>query len=94
MLILFFALFDIVIGASLLLVEKMPAGLLLLIGVLVLIKGIVSAGGSALQKYFLDWMGWVDIIAGIILLAHFSVPIFWLLPIVKGTWSLLTGLLK
>lgn len=94
MFLLLFALFDIVVGASLFFVGSIPAVLLLLVGSIALTKGIISVAGSAVQSYLLDWMGWVDVIAGVILLMHWSVPIFWLLPIVKGVWSALADLMK
>lgn len=62
------------------------------LGVLVLIKGIFSVIGSFSAKYFLDFMGFIDLIAGIMLIFSFSIPWFWILPMIKGIYSLIVGL--
>jgi len=62
-----------------------------IIGMIILAKGILSLLGSFVTQHFLDWMGYIDVIAGVCLIAGFSIPYFWLLPIFKGTYSILTG---
>jgi hypothetical protein len=92
MLLWLFGMFDMVVGGSLLFADSLSATVLFWIGALVLIKGLTSVGGAALQKYFLDWMGWLDIIAGVALLLHWSVPLLWIIIIAKGLWSFFAGL--
>lgn len=94
MLLWLFGLLDIVAGAGLLFVKSAPAGLVFWLGILVVIKGLASVGGSALGRYFFDWMGWIDIVAGIALLLHWSVPLIWLVLIAKGLWSFFAGLAR
>lgn len=91
MLLWLFGLLDILAGLGLLFLNSAPANLIFWLGILVLIKGIASVGGATLQKYFFDWMGWVDLIVGVCLLLHFSVPLLWLLVMAKGLWSLFAG---
>lgn len=79
---------DILVGASLL----FPNFLAFYLGVVILVKGISSIAGSFAAKYFFDFMGFIDVIAGVILLFNFSIPWFWLLPMIKGIYSLITGL--
>ncbi len=81
-------LFDIIVGVSL----ALPNFLAFYIGVIVLIKGVSSIVGSFAVKYFFDFMGFIDLIAGVILLLNFSIPWFWLLLMIKGIYSLIIGL--
>ncbi|MEM7821149.1 MAG: hypothetical protein QW751_03045 [Candidatus Aenigmatarchaeota archaeon] len=83
---------DIIAGAGLLFVKTTPPNMIFWLGALVLTKGLISVVGAAFQKYFVDWMGWVDIAVGFCLITHWSVPLLWLLMIAKGVWSLLAGL--
>jgi uncharacterized membrane protein HdeD (DUF308 family) len=79
---------DILGGISLI----FPNFLVFYLGVIILIKGIFSIVGSFAAKYFLDFMGFLDLIVGLMLLFHFSIPFFWILPLIKGAYSLITGL--
>ncbi len=63
-----------------------------LIGLIVLVKGLFSLAGSMSEKYFFDWMGWIDMITGVMLIFSLSVPMFWIIPIVKGVYSLVFSL--
>jgi len=81
-------LFDIVVGISL----AFPNFLAFYIGVIILLKGISSIVGSFAVKYFFDVMGFIDVIAGVILVFNFSIPWFWLLPTIKGIYSLIVGM--
>ncbi len=83
-------LFDIIVGVSL----AFPNFLVFYIGIIVLIKGISSIVGSFAAKYFFDFMGFIDVIAGVILLLNFSIPWFWLLPLIKGIYSLVVGMTR
>ncbi len=79
---------DILVGISLI----FPNFLSFYLGILILIKGIFSIIGSFAVKYFFDFMGFIDLIAGIMLLFSFSIPWFWILPMIKGIYSLIVGL--
>lgn len=81
-------LFDIIVGVSL----ALPNFLAFYIGIIILIKGIFSIAGSFAAKYFFDFMGFIDLVAGVILLLNFSIPWFWLLPMIKGIYSLIVGI--
>jgi uncharacterized membrane protein HdeD (DUF308 family) len=81
-------LLDILVGVSLL----FPNFLAFYIGVIILLKGISSIVGSFAVKYFFDVMGFIDVIAGVILLLNFSIPWFWLLLMIKGIYSLIVGI--
>ena len=88
MIIAILGILDIIAGISLI----FPNPLVYYIGIIILIKGIFSVVASFAAKYFLDFMGFIDIAVGIILLFHFSIPFFWILPIIKGVYSLIAGL--
>ena len=78
---------DIIVGISLL----FPNFLSLYLGIIILIKGIFSIIGSLESKFFL-LLSLIDVTAGIILLFNFSIPWFWLLPMIKGVYSLIVGM--
>ena len=79
---------DILVGISLV----FPNFLAFYLGLIVLIKGISSVVGSFAVGFFFDVMGFIDLAAGIILLLGFSVPWLWILPMIKGVYSLIDGL--
>jgi uncharacterized membrane protein HdeD (DUF308 family) len=81
---------DILVGVSLL----FPNFLAFYIGVIILVKGISSIVGSFAVKYFFDVMGFIDVIAGMILVFNFSIPWFWILPMLKGIYSLVAGMTR
>jgi uncharacterized membrane protein HdeD (DUF308 family) len=81
---------DILVGVSLL----FPNFLAFYIGVIILLKGISSIASSFAIKYFFDIMGFIDMIAGVILVFNFSIPWFWLLPMIKGVYSLIVGVAR
>ena len=68
-----------------------PNFLVFYVGVIILIKGMFSIIGSFAVKYFLDFMGFIDLVVGLMLLFNFSIPFFWILPIIKGVYSLIVG---
>ncbi|OGI12581.1 hypothetical protein A3K64_01605 [Candidatus Micrarchaeota archaeon RBG_16_36_9] len=79
---------DIIAGISLVL----PNFIVLYIGIIFIFKGIFSIVGSFAAEYFFDIMGIIDLIAGIMLLTHFSIPFFWVLLMIKGAYSIIVGL--
>jgi len=64
------------------------------IGLLILVKGLFSLAGSLTSGHYFDWMGWVDIIAGIMLIFGFGISWFWVLPVLKGCYSLLFSIFR
>ena len=97
MIILIFALMDVLGGLSVL-----NASFSILVGYLAyahLVKGGFSFIGSILSGYFFDWMGVVDLVGGIVLLLinfHVTLGFFptvgWIL-IGKGIYTALRALL-
>ena len=79
---------DILAGISLL----VPNFLAFYLGIIIILKGISSMFGVATGNVAIIVMGIVDIIAGILLVSGFSLPLIWLLMIVKGFFSLVSGL--
>jgi len=59
------------------------------IGIIILLKGIFSFGTAALNNHWLDWMGAIDIITGISILTGFSFQYLWVLPVMKGVYTIL-----
>jgi len=78
---------DILAGISLV----FPNFLVFYLGIIMLITGIFSIAGGLESKSFL-FIGFIDIIAGLMLLFNFSIPFFWIFPIIKGAYSLIVGL--
>jgi len=76
---------DILAGISLL----FPNFLGFYLGIAVLLKGISSMFGIPTGDVGIVIMGIIDIIAGIMLLLNFSIPWFWVIPILKGVYCLL-----
>jgi hypothetical protein len=79
---------DILTGVSLL----FPNFLGFYLGIAVLIKGVSSMFGIPTGDLGIVIMGCIDIIAGIMLLTGFLIPWFWVLPVLKGVYSMLSGL--
>lgn len=79
--------FDIIVGFSLLF-HDILSFMTFYIGVFVLAKGLMSLIGSLANKYFFDFMGAIDVIAGISLILNFTIPFFWFLPMLKGIYSI------
>lgn len=78
---------DILVGTSLL----FPNFLGFYLGILVILKGLSSMLGIPTGDVGIVIMGIIDIAAGIMLLTSFSIPWFWLLPMIKGIYSFLVG---
>lgn len=79
---------DILAGVSLLI----PNFLGFYLGIVILLKGLSSMLGLPTGDLGIVIMGIVDIIAGVMLLTNFSIPWFWILPMIKGVYSLIAGL--
>ncbi|MCK4496984.1 MAG: hypothetical protein KAU24_02245 [Candidatus Aenigmarchaeota archaeon] len=76
------------------------SGLVSTFGIILIIKGIISYISGAAKGFFLDFMGILDIIAGIMLvLATYGFVIFFfpyigILLLLKGIYSVIIGLVK
>ncbi|NIO44795.1 MAG: hypothetical protein GTN36_04555 [Candidatus Aenigmarchaeota archaeon] len=81
---------DVLVGISLI----YPNFLAFTLGVLVLLKGTFSVIGSFASGSFFDFMGFIDLIAGIMLIFGFFIPWFWILPMIKGAYSIVVGLVS
>ncbi len=88
MILLLLGLLDVIAGISLL-YPGMFFSILFYIAIAVLIKGFYSFGSSVLNNYWLDWMGAVDMVTGIIILTGLHVPYFWVIPVMKGLYTVL-----
>lgn len=79
---------DILAGVSLLI----PNFLGFYLGIVILLKGLSSMLGLPTGDLGIVIMGIIDIIAGVMLLTNFSIPWVWILPVIKGVYSLIAGL--
>ena len=87
MLLIALSLIDVLVGVTLM----FPNFLGFYLGILVLLKGLSSMLGIPTGDIGIVIMGCIDVIAGIMLLANFSIPWFWLLPMLKGVYCLILG---
>lgn len=85
MLLFALSMIDILTGVTLL----FPNFLGFYLGIAILLKGISSMFGIPMGDIGIVIMGAIDIIAGLMLLLNFSIPWFWILPILKGVYCLL-----
>ena len=90
MLLIVLSIIDIAVGISLI----FPNALGFYLGIIILLKGISSIVGSFASGFFFEFMGAIDLIAGIMLLLNFSIPWFWILPMLKGVYCLIVGLVS
>ena len=86
-----FALFDIAVGLGLIFPE-LYGEFLLTLATIALVKGSISVLGSLLAGFFFDYMGWMDLLAGLSLLFGFGIPFFWILMMLKGVMCFFMGL--
>lgn len=81
---------DIIIGIML-----MIPGILLpvafYLGVLMFIKGLSSVIGGLMGSEFIIILGLIDILAGLMVIFNFTIPWFWLVVLLKGTYSFIVG---
>jgi uncharacterized membrane protein HdeD (DUF308 family) len=89
MLLLILSLLDILAGILLIFPHQ---SLAFYIGIAVLIKGVSSLIGSILARDWIIFLGFIDLIVGLMLLMNFSISWFWVFPIIKGLYSLIIGL--
>ncbi|MBU3905151.1 MAG: hypothetical protein KJ906_03320 [Nanoarchaeota archaeon] len=87
--IMLLSILDIISG--LVLALNLQGTLVTIIGTIILLKGIYSLITSLIVKYPLDWMGWIDLITGIMILTTFSISWFWVVPILKGAYSFISS---
>lgn len=87
-------LLDIIAGFCLLFSKSIPQSILFYLGIIILIKAIFSIAGSFLTKYFLDFMGFIDLVTAILLIFSWNIPWFWILPVSKGAYSLIFGIIR
>jgi uncharacterized membrane protein HdeD (DUF308 family) len=87
MLLVALSLIDILVGISLM----FPNFLGFYLGILVILKGLSSMLGIPTGDLGIVIMGVIDIAAGIMLLTNFSIPWFWLFPMIKGIYCFLVG---
>ena len=88
MILVILGIIDILAGVSLII----PNFLAYILGIVVILKGISSILSIATGNIAIVAMGVLDVIAGIMLLLSFSFPIIWILMILKGFFSLVSGL--
>jgi ABC-type antimicrobial peptide transport system permease subunit len=85
MILLLLSVIDVLVGISLM----FPNFLGFYLGIIALLKGLSSMLGIPTGDIGIVIMGIIDLIAGIMLLTGFSIPWFWLLPLLKGVYSLI-----
>jgi hypothetical protein len=62
------------------------------LGIILLIKSISSFIGSFATGFFFEILGIIDLIAALSLLFGWSIPVFWVIVLIKGLISFLSGL--
>jgi ABC-type antimicrobial peptide transport system permease subunit len=85
MILLALSIIDVLVGITLM----FPNFLGFYLGIIVLLKGLSSMLGIPTGDMGIVIMGVIDIIAALMLLLNFSIPWFWLLPLLKGVYSLI-----
>ena len=88
MLLALLGIIDILAGISLI----YPNFLAFYIGIIIILKGVSSMLGVAAGNLVIVILGIIDVVAGISLVLGLAVPWIWLLLIVKGFFSLVSGL--
>lgn len=79
---------DVLAGVSLL----VPNFLGFYLGIAMALKGLSSMLGMATGDAMIVIMGILDVLTGIMLLTGFIIPWFWLIVLIKGIFSLVSGL--
>jgi len=64
------------------------------VALLMLIKSLSSLLGGMLDSTFIFGLGLIDLLAALMIFFNFTVPWFWLLLLLKGTYSFLIGFLS
>lgn len=76
------------------------SGFVMVIGIILLIKGIGSYLAAAANAFFFDFMGILDIVSAIMLILAtfgfvvFFFPYFGIFMVIKGVYSIAMGLIK
>jgi len=94
---------DIIIGVVLALSPGMPliaSSVVLILGIIAILKSIYSIGTAAGAGFFLDVLGWVDLIAAIFLFMAYGGWVFGfflyagIIMVIKGLYSFAVGWTK
>ena len=64
-------------------------GVAALVAILILLKGLISIISSAASKWYFDYLGWIDVIAALLILLNINFVFFAALPILKGLYSII-----
>lgn len=59
------------------------------LGIIMLIKAIYSIITSIATHFYFDWIGWIDLLTGAVILMDLAIPWFFLVPLAKGVYSLI-----
>ena len=92
MILLILGLLDIAIGSVLVAYGAFGAGIVVAVGIIALLKGMWSIISGIASGFWLDVLGFLDLLAGISLILGFSIPYLWAFVILKGVWSMIMGL--
>ena len=84
-------LIDVIAGILLFLESAAPGSYVTWVGFLVLLKAAYSIVTSIASKFYFDIFGIIDLITAFLMLTAFYVPFFWLLPLLKGIYSIFVG---
>jgi len=90
MIVAFLGMLD-VFAAALLLWPGLWPGVLFVLGIIYALKGLSSLAGSLAGGFLFDWMGATDLLAGLCFILGFAIPYLWMVLLLKGIMSLLTG---
>lgn len=82
---------DLLAGFALLQPAWFSLGWMQLLGWAMLLKGLYSVGTAYINKIYCDVLGWIDLIAAAVLFGGWAIPLFWVLPLAKGSYSLLAA---
>ncbi len=93
MFIIILGILDVIAGFLTFLETDIVTGVFFYFGCFMLLKGIYSMLTSAVKGWYLDFMGWIDLLAGITLLTVWNIPYIWVLVIIKGVYSAMFGFL-
>lgn len=61
------------------------------LGLVIAGKGLFSIASSFSKGFYLEWIGAIDLAAGIILITGFGFPWFGIIPFLKGVYSFVFG---
>ena len=93
MLLAVISLIDLIAGVLLMLPDVFPQ-ITFYVAVLLILKSISTLMGGLLERSFFVVLGLIDLLAGFMLLFNFIVPWFWLLLMIKGSYSFIVGVVS